>query len=247
MFKILKNETDPDLHTTEIQIKIPGFQNFGLQLEKLEDIAAGFDSDSGKGLESSEDVDAELEELKRIEEAALEKLRKRVAEAPDGPQKEELKKSLRETEAMISEANTLSETDGEDIEIIEDEIDPETLSVFLPEGTKWDEEMKKRVAEFLDSWPALRSDIQSAVFKHYREQYPAALKFYKGADRIDEFLPKPTKPEIVSDLFRIETVYLLPKNVIGLTGTCIWDDEHGIGIKIKGNKVTEAGEADIVY
>jgi hypothetical protein len=29
MLKVLKSDTDPDYYTTEVQIKIPGFQTFG--------------------------------------------------------------------------------------------------------------------------------------------------------------------------------------------------------------------------
>ena len=249
MFNVLKIESDPEIGSTEVSIKIPGFQNFGQELEDLQDLAAGLYSE--EGLATLEDTNAAMqgltEHLKSITESSLQTIRKQLAEAPEGTQKERLKEALRLMEEMNKDSsNFFDADDDDDVEIVDDEIDPEALSVSLSGGTEWNDETQGRVEELLKNWPSLRSDIQKAVFIHYRTVYPAVVEFYQGSENIDHFLPKPSKPDVVLNLFRISTIHLLPKNMIGLTGSCIWDDEHGVGIKIKGNKVIEAGNADIV-
>ena len=60
-------------------------------------------------------------------------------------------------------------------------------------------------------------------------------------------LPVPTTAEAVADLCCIRSIYLHPEGVVGLGGSCTWDEEHGFGVLLKENDVLAVGGEDVAF
>ena len=61
--------------------------------------------------------------------------------------------------------------------------------------------------------------------------------------------PKAAKPDDLRFLLQLSSVYIHPADAqgrgdIGLTFHCEWDDEHGIGVRIRDGKVVDVGYSD---
>jgi hypothetical protein len=88
----------------------------------------------------------------------------------------------------------------------------------------------------------LRQRVLQAVCELYEELH--------REDRLlpDPFLaPRPGSFQIVEDRICITTIQLREDGLIGLSGDCTGDDEHGIDGLPENGRVIEAGHADVAF
>jgi hypothetical protein len=233
MKKVLKVQVDKASDSTEVTIRVPGFENFGQRLEALE----------RKSIEAMDDeppdpemLSSAVAKLNAITEQALKKM-------PEGPQKEMLLKLMKETD----EAG-LDDDDEEYPELEprkEKPVDLQELAVCLPDGMKWDKAAEAIVDQFLSDWPKLRPGVLKETAKYYKKHYPDLLEFLGDDASTRIILPKPGSEQVV-DLFRVSTIYVREDGGIGISGHCTWDDEHGFGAVLKKGKI-EVGQASDAY
>ena len=81
---------------------------------------------------------------------------------------------------------------------------------------------------------------------------PYHLTMKKEWELDDELMPPVTSVEDFRKQIGLSQVHVLEHEVdgmayIGLELGCEWEDEHGLGIVVRGSRVVEIGEADIAF
>lgn len=113
----------------------------------------------------------------------------------------------------------------------------------------------KTLEQFLYSEEKIAIDVGKNIYSYYEDVYP---DYYEGASSIDDdpssiemFLPKIVNGNELDNLIKLNSILMHPciDNVcrVGLNFYCSWDEEHGLGILIKNNKVVQTGFADTAY
>jgi hypothetical protein len=261
--EILKVETDPELNLTQVIIRLPEFINFGEKLDELQEEAAdAWLADPG----AIEGMGETTEKLTELTNNTLAQLEEKLATMPDGPMKDQMRMGMEMFKQMQStflnedeneeddeeedsaadedDEPAADESDEEEEEIGDDEeyeSDPNVLRVLLPPGVDWDDQQEARLHKFLQQWPKLRPKLLKQVFEVYEEARPEAVEMYGGTAGLDLVLPAPLSPEAITQLFRITTIELYETGRIGLSGRCTWEEEHGFGALIEGDKILRVG------
>ena len=222
MKEVLKVEADEEFDTTEVEMRVPEFQNFGQRMGELElkahkiVLATPLDLDAAwAGLDRMGGLWPWLAKLATIIEWFL--------------------KAMRRKEPDSTKQEPEQEPDPKEFEH-----DLQRLRVSLPEGMEWNPLAEAKVDRFLADWPALRPAVLNATLKYYKDFRPEVADFF--GEEAQYVLPEATAPEVVADLFRISTIHLHPDDAIGLGGYCTWDEEHGYGALIKSGAVTVGHE-----
>lgn len=237
---------------TEVTIRVPGFANFGERLAELECKAAQVMKEF---MESAEGIEAAIGAISRMGAAQVKAQADLEKKAAAG---DELSKLAAEGLAMMNEHFGGLDLEGmmEGMQVespvgeIKEEdfaIDREELVVLLGEESRWDAQAESRLDAFLSSWPARRPAVLERAFVCYREAYEERASELSKEPGAEHLLPPPTTAEAVADLCCIRSIYLHPGGVVGLGGSCTWDEEHGFGVLLKDNDVLAVGGEDVAF
>lgn len=255
---VVSIDHDPITDLTEVQIRVPGFQNFGKGLRDLIEESALRVAQS-IGYTSDDDADNEeilvhqLEELNRtvmkgMQDMMDEQLR-RFEEMPEGEEKEFIRSQMEELRLMNemadldAAAEDTSDTDDAEEDPDASIYDPELIRVGLAIGTEWDANAEQKISAFLKDWNAIRPQVRKRVFDYY-----ASVRYECLLWETDEsLLPEPSDISVIDNLFILNTINLIDDNRFGLTGACSWDDEHGLGIVVQNGQIVSVGHASDVY
>jgi hypothetical protein len=248
------------IRRSRVVYRVPGFHNFGARKDELEREALRQTMSDpehpkklGDALKGSANL---LDAALRKANEAVEKNRKQNPAMPAfmdsamAGMLKQIEETLKDAELDLSELEDKSP--DADAEVVLPAARPATdlqlLEILLDDSQRWSDEVQAAVDKFLDDWPALRPKILRAVFEAYRDAY-ADIRALAGGEPYNKItLPDPTGPEAIEDLFYLDGIHLDEHNrVFALTGYCTWDDEHGLGVRIKNDKVVEVGYADVAY
>ncbi|NOS69454.1 MAG: hypothetical protein HOP33_05925 [Verrucomicrobia bacterium] len=248
--------------TTEVEIRIPKFRNFGLGLAELESQATNYEKKLEAETTPAERAKKEAEWAKEEAEgdAFLKDLAESMRSAAAESKKEISKASPKDkdvgaasflADAMEQLAKSLEvgpdDPDPDEETVTKKESRPEDFELFtaMPgDGIKWDVNAEARVDEFIRNWPDVRPQVLKQAHAYYKKLYPELKDTFGDMSTFNFTMPKPTKPEVVEDIFSISTIYLRGDGAIGISGSCTWDEEHGFGAVIKDGKIVTFGHAD---
>lgn len=237
--EILSKTTDEGL--IQLEIRIPGFQNFGERMAEIEKAhsEAMFASPSGPEPASW---------LAAIEsgQGLGYRIQKKVADAIAASLEIIIKMIIMVFAAGEREVD--EDPDDQDEEREDGEAESsDRFTVFVDEeDVPWSPATERRLDQFIDDWPRLRPDVKRAAFDYYAEEQEHLLEDL-GMFECDRLLmPDPSGPDVVEDLFCFDTIYLLDDE-IGLAGPCTWDEEHGFGIRIRDGDVVCCGQHSIAF
>jgi hypothetical protein len=124
--------------------------------------------------------------------------------------------------------------------------------VFAPEGrdnSPLTEQELGLVQLFLDNEPKMSAAVKTAVF----ERYEALRELYGyTAEEQAEFMPDLAGPEDLRRLIGLHSVHVHQIShgaapYVGFEFGCTWDDEHGLGVLMHGERCVEMGGADHAF
>ena len=108
------------------------------------------------------------------------------------------------------------------------------------------EEQIKALTALLHDSKVIYQEVLNSIFKYYiriRPQYEAA-----GQDCIENMPVLENSSQLESMItlnhITISWPYEKADAQIGLSYSCIWDVEHGLGLVLTSNKITDVGSAD---
>lgn len=113
-------------------------------------------------------------------------------------------------------------------------------------------EQQAAMDEFVKNEEAIHAAVRSAIYESYKQSYPAykegmslGAALYGGAEEIEELLPAITSGQELDDLAQFGTIYVHPPVdgtvQIGMDFIVPWDEEHGMGLRLKDGKVEAVG------
>lgn len=255
---VVSIDHDPTTDLTEVQIRVPGFQNFGKGLRDLIEGSA-LQVAQSIGYNSDKDADDDDEAVRALEEfnnsimegmadMMKEQLR-RFEEMPEGEEKEFIRSQLEELRLMNemadldAAAEDTSDTDDSEEDPDSSIYDPELIRVSLATGTEWDANAEQKISAFLKDWNAIRPQVRKQVFDYYASVRDECLLW----ETDESLLPEPSDISVIDNLFILNTINLIGDDRFGLSGACSWDDEHGLGIVVQNGKIVSVGHASDVY
>lgn len=263
LFEILSVKNAKSKHdSSEVEIRIPNFQNFGLGLAELERQAEEHEKKLEANMSPAKrkkkeaewakeeaEGDAFLKELAENMRSAASEAKKEVSKA--SPDDKDVRMASFLAEAMDQLAKSLEDgpddPDSNDETVKKEESRPgdfELFTVMPSDGMKWDTKSEAKIDEFIKTWPTVRPQILKQAHAYYKKLYPELKEIFGDMTEFNFFMPKPTKPEVLEDIFSINMIYLRDDGAIGISGSCTWDEEHGFGAVIKKGKVVAFGHAD---
>jgi len=99
---------------------------------------------------------------------------------------------------------------------------------------------------FANSEPRLCELAVAAAFAHYQHITPWLDQWVEPENR-DEIAPRCNDVLIFSRLIAFECLHIHPADDLGadlgLQFTCSWDEEHGLGVRIRGDRVVSVSDA----
>ena len=116
---------------------------------------------------------------------------------------------------------------------------------------------KENYEGFISKQDILSPDVMKKIFEFYNDSYLDYKKGWTamgniGKEELEKFLPRPTTPHALKKY--ITPVYVHIQNreecklgTLGIEFDCPWDQENGLGVKIRNWKVVEAGVAETSY
>lgn len=259
---VVSIDHDPITDLTEVQVRVPGFQNFGKGLRDLIEGSAlqvaqsiGYNEDDGY---DEEDVKkprkTDQSSLKSLIDSSVANVESMMAEQrrqfeamPEGIEKEAFRSHLEFLEGMKAQMD-LSLEDTSDTDDSEEDpdssiYDPELIRVELKIGTEWDANAEQKISAFLKDWNAIRPKVRKQVFDYYASVRDECLLW----ETDESLLPEPSDISVIDNLFILNTINLIGDDRFGLSGACSWDDEHGLGIVVQNGKIVSVGHASDVY
>ena len=121
--------------------------------------------------------------------------------------------------------------------------DLEVFEVDVEDGSSdvSEHRMEEGIAGMVSRWPEVATALREAVF-HYGGIYDEAFSYRGGGESERVIMPSPTGSEVVDDLFTIRAIVLsADTDLIGLLGTCTWDQEHAFGAVVDGTEIVKVG------
>ena len=254
MKEIISAEKNSDFDDWEIEMRVPGFDNFGKRLGDLEKRAfeaeLAFDQTTEGKAEARKTVEAlgnQIAQAVQDQRQLAEKISGYAVDDPLCESVEGITKMLEGLpEIMAAEGAGLLEGAEFDPEDDSFDRDHEVLEIALEEGIEWDAEAESRVNAFLASWPQIRSEVHREAFAHYQAIFSQIEDNAQGAGGALT-LPAPVSSGVVEDLFTITSLFLFADGRVGISGDCTWDEEHGFGAVIKDTRVLEFAQSDLLY
>ena len=115
-------------------------------------------------------------------------------------------------------------------------------------------EQQLAIDSFIHNEPAIHSSIRDAIYEYYKQSYSAykeglslGAALYGEADEIKDILPEISSGAKLDDLVQFGTVYIHPSvdgsASIGIDFDVPWDEEHGIGLRLREGLVEAIGTA----
>jgi len=233
---------------TDVSLEAPEFENFGNRLEEVQRLA-----DEANPIDP-EEVRASTADMMEQMKAQMEAARKKHEAMPAGPKKamdsvmlgmlEKMAKTAGEAQEESEQPDDENE-EGDAEEAEEEKRNPHLLDVHA--DIKWNKNTESMLQQFFADWPQLRSVVLRGVFEYYKGIYPQLVEAYDYHKGRQFFIPEPTSPEAIQEIFYVQSIHLHKDGSIGLSGFCTWDEEHGFGVRLKDGKVTGAGAADTAF
>jgi len=246
--KILNKEQHSRGHT-ELLLEAPDFENFGNRFEEMQDLA-----DKANPTDPDE-VRASTAGMMEQVKTAMEEARKKHEAMPGGPKKETDSMMLGMLEELVKTAAGFQEEpdqpdetgeEGGAEESEEEKRNPHLLQLHL-RGIKWDKNIESVLERFFADWPGLRPTVLQGVFEYYKGIYPELVDAYDYHKGKQFFIPEPSSPEAIQEIFYFQSIHLQKDGSAGLSGNCTWDEEHGLGVRLEDGNVAAVGAADIAY
>lgn len=245
--EIVSIDVDEEFDTTEVIVRVPGFDNFGKRLNEIDNLI--YDA-----LEADPELEDKLidagQKVTQVYDDSQKQLQEKIDAMPDGPEKKSLLTVQENIQKMKDMVESVDDEDEEDFELEDEEEaehDIEQFVVSLPERAAWDEDTERKVDRFLTNWPNLKQKILDANFEVYKTVYPIVTELMGDDPAAKHVFPKPTGPEAIADHFSIDTLHLRADKQIGLSGHCTWDEEHGWGVLLKKGAIVSAGGAEEAF
>lgn len=247
--KILKVKKHLFGGETDVSLEAPEFENFGNRLDEIWRLA-----DEANPTDP-EEVRASTTEIMERMKTQMEEARKKHQAMPSGPKKAMdsmmlgMLEKMAKTAAQAQEDSEEPDDEDEDGEVEDSEAEkrnPHLLDLTL-RGIKWNKDSEKMLEQFFADWPQLRSVVLRGVFEYYKGIYPELVETYDYHKGRKFFIPEPTSPEAIQDIFYFQSIHMHKDGSMSLSGSCTWDEEYGFGIRLKDGKVTDAGSGDIAY
>lgn len=128
------------------------------------------------------------------------------------------------------------------------------IQVYGAKSTGISPEQALAIAGLLKNEKAVHQALCDAIYDYYKRNYPAwkmglsmGAAMFGGADEISEILPKVKNGSELDALITFGTIYVHPVKdgacCIGFDLLIPCDEEHGIGLRIQGDKVLAIGTA----
>jgi hypothetical protein len=100
--------------------------------------------------------------------------------------------------------------------------------------------------EFTEQYPAIYLKILNAVFNYYNQLRPKYLQM--GGPGV-QLMPAVESEKSLENRFTLNSITISwPYNSadaeLGLSYSCTWDEEHGLGVVVVGNEIIKVGSAD---
>jgi len=233
---------------TEVLLEAPEFENFGNRFEEMQDLADTANPSDPEEVRAS--TAGMMDQVKTAMEEALKKHEAMQA----GPKKETDSMVLGMLEELVKTAAEFQEESDQpdeargqgDAEESKDKRNPHLLKLHL-RGIKWGKATESVLGRFFVDWPGLRPAVLRGVFEYYKGIYPELVDAYDYHKGKQFFIPEPTSPEAIQEIFYFQSIHLHKDGSVGLSGHWTWDEEHGFGVLLKDGNVIEAGAADIAY
>jgi hypothetical protein len=235
---------------TDVSLEAPEFENFGNRLEEVQRLA-----DEANPIDP-EEVRASTADMMEQMKTQMEEARKKHEAMPAGPKKamdsmmlgmlEKMAKTAAQAQEESEQPDDEDEDEEGDVEE-EEKRNLQLLNLTVHAGIKWNKNAESMLEQFFADWPQLRSVVLRGVFEYYKGIYPELVDAYDYHKGRQFFIPEPTSPEAIQDIFYVQGIDLHKDGSMGLSGFCTWDEEHGFGVRLKDGKVTDAGAADIAY
>lgn len=122
---------------------------------------------------------------------------------------------------------------------------PEDLPSLMPT-----EAQRATMAYHLEHGDVIQSAVLAALWPHYKSLRPRYASFL--GHEADKLMPAVHAPSDLLALVDLRQVYLHPwtkegASFVGFLFGCTWDQEHGLGVILAGDRVIEIGGADISF
>jgi len=100
--------------------------------------------------------------------------------------------------------------------------------------------------EFINNYSSISTGILNEVFRYYIEMRPRYLAM--GPEWVEN-MPEVNDPKEIESMITLNSIcvnwpYDEMSVQIGMSYSCAWEREHGLGIVLENNKVKEVGGAD---
>jgi len=100
--------------------------------------------------------------------------------------------------------------------------------------------------EFSESYPVLYAKILNAVYNYYIQLRPTYIQMGESWAKLMPLIENESALEnwITLNSITISWPYDFANVKLGLSYSCTWDEEHGLGVVLEGSKVLKVGGAD---
>lgn len=100
--------------------------------------------------------------------------------------------------------------------------------------------------EFIEKYPGIYQKILNAVFNYYNELRP---KYIQMGSSWAKLMPAIENKNTLENWFTLNSItiswpYDSTDVKLGLSYSCTWDEEHGLGVVVAGNEILKVGGAD---
>ena len=104
---------------------------------------------------------------------------------------------------------------------------------------------------FIDDQEAIRDAVLQAVFEVY-PKWRGCILGTLSEMFTNELMPPISQPADLRHLVRLGTVHVTSKErdgvtAVGLSFSCKWDEEHGLGVLTHKGKVLDVGQARVSF
>lgn len=124
------------------------------------------------------------------------------------------------------------------------------LSIDGSEEGEFQQAQKDAYRNFVNNMDEIIEKVEDALFDYYQEIYMDYRESF-DSEEVDKLVPVIKEKEELAKL--MTPTQLIIKRVrkngirrVGLLFDCTWEVEHGVGVKIENEEITEVGFQDII-
>lgn len=249
----IKLTGDPD-QFAQIKLRIQGWIPFAplSDKENAATTSAALSETESKLKYAREMLKIEQSQLKRLEKDApgsikIKGMKDRIARKQSKVDQLEERVKQEASEAAAPSSNT---NDVPASRVLEQTIN-EDFTLCLPANQNYTraelQAFTHKIESFIDRWATIQRQVLEQAYDTYKHAYEEELFLEGDAEAVDpDAFPKPTSVAVVASLISFHAFHFYDDDqAIGLSGSCSWDQEHGIGIRVHGDKVIGFGNADV--